>query len=305
MEHASKLLVSVVGPTAVGKTSFAIKVAKRYNTEIISVDSRQFYREMEIGTAKPSREELNEVRHHFINSHAITEDVSAGSFEKLALELLERLFAKYNVVVAVGGSGLYFQALWEGMNEIPQVDPGVRDQLLDDFHKHGLEYLLEELKKTDPTYFSSVDRSNPQRVMRALEVMRGTGKTYSSFREPSVQVERPFQILKIGLKLDRAVLYERIDQRMDAMIDEGLFDEAKGLMKYGEHNALQTVGYREIFQYLDGDYDREEAIRLLKRNSRRYAKRQFTWFNRDSEIHWMTPSQVEEAIQMINQTLSI
>ena len=226
MEQASKLLVSVVGPTAVGKTSFAIKLAKRYNTEIISVDSRQFYREMEIGTAKPSREELNEVRHHFINSHAITEDVSAGSFEKLAVELLKQLFAKYDVVVAVGGSGLYFQALWEGMNEIPRVDPVVRDQLLDDYQKQGMEYLLDELKNTDPTYFSSVDRSNPQRVMRALEVIRGTSKPYSSFREPSVQIERPFQNLKIGLTLDRAVLYERIDQRMDAMIGEGLFEEA-------------------------------------------------------------------------------
>ena len=300
-----KLLVSIVGPTAVGKTSFAIELAKKYKTEILSVDSRQFYREMEVGTAKPSQEELSQAKHHFINSHSIREDVSAGSYEKLALELLEELFGKYNIVVAVGGSGLYFQALWEGMNEIPDVPASVREKLIKDHNKHGLEVLLVELEKSDPEYFAIVDKKNHQRILRALEVIRGTGKSYTSFREQSKQIGRPFKNLKIGLKMDRSVLYKRIDRRMDVMIDNGLFEEASKLITYREHNALQTVGYREIFGNLDGDYDRAEAIRLLKRNSRRYAKRQFTWFNRDSEINWMAPSQLEEAIQLIDGQLGI
>ncbi|MBV6643661.1 MAG: tRNA (adenosine(37)-N6)-dimethylallyltransferase MiaA [Cyclobacteriaceae bacterium] len=305
MERPMKLLVSIVGPTAVGKTSFAIELAKRYRTEIVSVDSRQFYREMEIGTAKPSHDELGQVKHHFINSHSIKEDISAGLFEKLALAKLDELFEKQEIVIAVGGSGLYFQALWVGMNEIPGIDQTVREKLQQEYEKKGLDPLLDELERSDPDYYSRVDKKNPQRIMRALEVIRGTGKAYSSFRDQTDQVKRSFENLKIGLTLDRTVLYERIDRRMDVMIEEGLFDEAKELLKYRVHNALQTVGYREIFQFLDGDYDREEAIRLLKRNSRRYAKRQFTWFNRDSEINWMTPSQIEEAIQLINKQLSI
>lgn len=300
-----KLLVSIIGPTAVGKTTFAIELAKRYRTEIVSVDSRQFYREMEIGTAKPSHDELGQVKHHFINSHSIKEDISAGLFEKLALAKLDELFEKQEIVIAVGGSGLFFQALWEGMNEIPGIDQTVREKLQQEYEKKGLDPLLDELERSDPDYYSRVDKKNPQRIMRALEVIRGTGKAYSSFRDQTDQVKRSFENLKIGLTLDRTVLYERIDSRMDVMIEEGLFDEAKELLKYRAHNALQTVGYREIFQFLDGDYDREEAIRLLKRNSRRYAKRQFTWFNRDSEINWMTPSQIEEAIQLINKKLSI
>lgn len=305
MEHPMKLLVSVVGPTAVGKTSFAIELAKKYKTEILSVDSRQFYREMEVGTAKPSQKELSQAKHHFIDSHSIREDVSAGLYEKLALELLEELFRKHNIVVAVGGSGLYFQALWEGMNEVPGLPASVRESLIKDHNNHGLEVLLLELEKSDPEYYAIVDKKNPQRILRALEVTRGTGRSYTSFREQSKQVVRPFENLKIGLTMDRVVLYERIDRRMDAMIDDGLFEEARELIKYREHNALQTVGYREIFGYLDGDYDKEEAIRLLKRNSRRYAKRQFTWFNRDSEINWMAPSQLEEAIRLIDNKLGI
>lgn len=300
-----KLLVSIVGPTAVGKTSFAIELAKKYGTEIVSVDSRQFYREMEIGTAKPSQDELNLVKHHFINSHSIKEEISAGLFEKLALAKLDELFEQQDIVVAVGGSGLYFKALWEGMNEIPGIEPNVRENLRQEYERGGLDPLLGELEKSDPAYFSSVDKNNPQRVMRAIEVIRGTGKTYSSFRGQSISEERTFQNLKIGLTLDRATLYDRIDKRMDVMIGEGLFEEAQELIKYREHNALQTVGYREIFNYLDGDYDKEEAIRLLKRNSRRYAKRQFTWFNRDSDINWMAPSHLEIAIQLIKQKLSI
>ncbi len=305
MERSLKLLVSVVGPTAVGKTSFAIKLARQFGAEIISIDSRQFYREMEIGTAKPSDEELSQVKHHFINSHSIHEDVSAGLFENLALEVLEELFEKSTVVVAVGGSGLYFKALWEGMNEIPEVPSSIRDGLINDYNKNGLGYLLQELEKSDPDYYKSVDKKNTQRVIRALEVVRGTGKKYSSFRKTASNADRSFQNLKIGLTMDRTELYDRIDKRMDVMIEAGLFDEARELYSYRKHNALQTVGYREIFHYLDGDYDREEAIRLLKRNSRRYAKRQFTWFNRDKEINWMAPSQIEEAIRLINQNLGI
>lgn len=298
MNVSKNILVSVVGPTAVGKTSFAIELAKYLRTEIISADSRQFYREMEIGTAKPDQNELAEVCHHFIHSHSIAEYYSVGRFERDALNKLTTLFAKHHEVVAVGGSGLFFKALWEGMDEMPEVDLDLRDRLNKEFNEKGLGTLLEELQEKDPEYYHQVDQNNHQRVIRSLEVIRTTGKPFSSFRKGSKQ-ERDFINVKIGLEMGREQLYERINKRMDVMIESGLFEEAERLVPFRQHNALQTVGYSEIFGYFDGLYDRDEAIRLLKRNSRRYAKRQITWFRKDPEVVWMDPLALEKAKALI------
>ncbi len=286
MSHEKPRLISVVGPTAVGKTALAIELAELLRTEIVSADSRQFYCEMTIGTAKPTDAELLRARHHFINSHSISEFYSAGDFERDALLLLENLFQSQQNAVAVGGSGLYLKALWEGFDDIPEVDEKYREQLNHEFLEGGLEPLLLELYESDPTFHSQVDKHNHQRVIRALEIIRGTGKPFSDFRKSSTKQGRRFENLKIGLQMDREKLNERINVRMDHMIQNGLFAEAEKLMSRRNQNALQTVGYKEIFGYLDGDYDKEEAIRLLKRNSRRYAKRQMTWFKADPEIKW-------------------
>jgi len=304
MRSKKNVLVSVVGPTAVGKTALAIDLAKNYQTEIISADSRQFYREMKIGTAKPDESELAAAPHHFINSHSIDEYYSVGMFEKDALQLLERLFTEHKVVIAVGGSGLFFKALWEGLDEMPEVVPGIREELNGIFQTEGLQPLLDELKNRDPEYYDQVDRQNHQRVIRALEVIRSSGKSFTSFRKGHVAVQRDFTNIKIGLNMDREILFDRINRRMDIMIDQGLFEEAESLIQYKDHNALQTVGYSEIFSYLEGEYDREEAIRLLKRNSRRYAKRQLTWFRKDPEIKWYEPNQIDEMIRLIDEQLN-
>ena len=298
-----KILVSVVGPTAIGKTKFAIELAKKYNTEIISADSRKFYREMEIGTAKPDQEEIAAAPHHFINSHSIKEYYNVGQFEQDVLQLLDKLYQKHDVVVMVGGSGLFFKAVWEGFDEMPEVDLSLRDDLNKEFTENGLDPLLEELQENDPKYYEQVDPHNHQRVISALEVIRSTGKPFSEFRKGHQSKVRSFENIKIGLEMDREHLFDRINQRMDLMIDQGLFEEAESLKAYKEHNALQTVGYSEIFGFMDGAYDREEAIRLLKRNSRRYAKRQMTWFKKDEEIYWMQPNDLEKAIQLISKSL--
>jgi len=268
MQSKKKILISVVGPTAVGKTEVAIQLAQHFNTEIISADSRQFYRELEIGTAKPSKNELAAAKHHFVNNLSVNEDFTVGMFEREAILLLKNLFEKHSVVVMVGGSGLFFKAVWEGLDEMPTVKEGVRDSLNDQFRREGLDSLLAELKNLDPEYFELVDKKNHQRVIRALEVIRSSGKPFSSHRLGN-KVHRNFQNIKIGLNTDRSILFERINKRMDAMIEKGLFEEAESLYHYKEHNALQTVGYSEIIKHLDGAYDKEEAIRLLKRNSRR------------------------------------
>ncbi len=301
---ASKpLLVSVVGPTAVGKTSLAIELAHVFNTEIISADSRQFYQEMEIGTAKPTAEELSAIKHHFINSHSISEFYSAGEFGRDAKVVLESIFQQKEIVIAVGGSSLYLKALWEGFDEIPGVDPIFREQLNEEFQKTGLEILLEELKDSDPEYFEIVDQKNGQRVIRALEVIRGTGMKFSSFRQSTMN-DNFYKNLKIGLNMNRELLFERINKRMDIMIENGLFEEVEKLISFRDHNALQTVGYSEVFDFMDGKYDRDEAVRLLKRNSRRYAKRQMTWFRRYEDINWFESDQKEEIIEMVSKTLA-
>ena len=294
------LLVSVVGPTAVGKTQLAVKIAVEFNTEIISADSRQFYRELTIGTAKPKSEQLTASKHHFIDSHSIRETYSAGQFGRDATALLNSLFKKFSIVVAVGGSGLYLKSLWEGFDEIPQVPFHIRQELARDFKKGGLNKLLQELWLSDREYYEAVDKNNGQRIIRALEVIRGTSRPFSSFRK-SISKDKPYRQLTIGISMDRKSLFERIDRRMDTMIDSGLFEEARSLYRYREHNALQTVGYSEIFDHMNGSYDKEETIRLLKRNSRRYARRQITWFRTHKDIHWFEHDQHREVIDLIKK----
>ena len=296
------LVVVIVGPTAVGKTALSIRLAQELNTEIISADSRQIYREMEIGTAKPANEELNLVTHHLINSHSITETYNAGQFSEDAGRIIENLLKK-DAVIMVGGSGLYIKAFCDGLDEMPEVPGEVREKLNQEYAQNGLYGLLKELSNDDPEYFDQVDRNNPQRVIRALEVIRSTGNPYSQFRKPTNKPQRLFNILKIGLEMEREKVYQRIDLRMDQMIDQGLFEEAASLFDQRNLNALQTVGYQEIFDFMDGKHDREEAIRLLKRNSRRYAKRQMTWFKKDQEIRWFEPSEYKEILDFISNKL--
>ncbi len=295
-------MILVVGPTAVGKTDLCLNLAKKFKTEIISCDSRQFYREMNLGTAKPSTEELSEVPHHLINSLSIEEAYDVRKFEQDVLTLLEQLFSTHRVVIMTGGSGLFADAVVKGLDDIPEVDPDIRPKIIWEFEEKGLEWLQNEVEQADPEYFSQVDRLNPQRLMRALEVCRGTGLKFSSFRVKK-KTDRPFKTIKIGLNRDREDLYRRIDLRMDEMIEKGLFEEAEALFDKRHLNALQTVGYSEIFGYLEGQYDREETVRLLKRNSRRYAKRQLTWFKKDPDIQWFHPDQSAEIFSWIQDQM--
>ncbi|PJJ60903.1 tRNA (adenosine(37)-N6)-dimethylallyltransferase MiaA [Hymenobacter chitinivorans] len=289
--HPTLLVIS--GPTAVGKTALCVELARHYHTDIISADSRQFFRELSIGTAKPTAAEMQGVTHHFIDSHSITEDYNAGRFEADCLALLDELFQKHKVVILTGGSGLYLQAVTEGLDEMPRADLAVRAALQQELAEHGLEPLVAELQRLDPVTYARIDRQNHQRVVRALEVTRSTGQPFSSFHTPKVTKERPFQTVKIALNRDREELYQRIDQRVDQMLAQGLLAEATALLPYRHHNALQTVGYQEIFGYLDGLYDWPEAVRLLKRNTRHYAKRQLTWLRRDPQYQWLHPEAVK------------
>lgn len=295
----TKTLIVIVGPTGSGKTDLSIRVAEHYACPIISTDSRQFYRGIPIGTAQPDNEQLERVEHHFIASHELTDDFNCGAYEVAALKRLEELFYKHDTVVAVGGSGLYVKALCEGMDDLPEVEPALRQQLSDRLKREGLEALAEQLRELDPTFYEVVDRKNPARVLRALEVCIVTGKPYSALRT-GVKRERPFNIVKIGVTMERAVLYERIDRRVDIMVEAGLEQEARAVYPLRHLNSLQTVGYREMFDYFDGSISRDEAIELIKRNSRRYAKRQLTWFGRDGEIEWFLPSETEKIVEYID-----
>lgn len=296
-------LVVIAGPTAVGKTELCVKLAQELKSDIISADSRQFFTELSIGTAKPSLKEMKGVKHHFIDFISVDQEFSAGKFESATLELLPQLFKNNPLVIMTGGSGLYIQAVCQGMNEIPDVNLEFREELYQELKIHGLQPLLEELKVKDLEYFNTVDQSNTQRIIRALEVCRGTGKPYSIFRTDQ-RVDRDFTTIKIGLDRDREELFQRINLRMDHMIDEGLFEEAKMFEDKKYLNALKTVGYKEVFGYLEGEYDRDEAIRLLKRNSRRYAKRQLTWFKKDPEFKWFHPDDSDEIIAYIKKSVS-
>jgi tRNA dimethylallyltransferase len=281
-----KKLIVIVGPTAVGKTAVAMELAERLKTEIISADSRQIFKEMEIGTAKPSAEELARVRHHFINIKSIEEEYNAGQFGRDAMEVIEKLFGAHDQLILCGGSGLYVKALLEGFDEMPEIPAGVRVEIVAQYEKNGLAWLQGEVEKVDPEYFTQVDVQNPHRLIRALELNRASGQRVGALRKKNKK-ELPFEVFKIGLELPREELFQRIDERMDRMIAQGLFVEAEKFYPRKQLNALQTVGYQEIFGFMDGEYDREEAIRLLKRNSRRYAKRQLTWFKKDKEVEWL------------------
>lgn len=293
-------LVVVVGPTAVGKTAVAIELAKGLQTEIVSADSRQIFREMSIGTAKPSPEEMSQVKHHFIDSHSIKEDYDAATYGEEALAVIKKIFEDHRFAILCGGSGLYVKAVCEGFDDIPEVPEEIRNELISGFEKLGIGWLQDKLRELDPEHMMTIDINNPHRMIRALEVKIATGRSIAEFRK-NTRLDHDFNILRIGLELPREILYERIDTRMDQMIAHGLFDEAKALYPFREKNALQTVGYQEVFDFMDGQYDYDEAVRLLKRNSRRYAKRQMTWFKRDAETVWFHPEQIAEMLTLINQ----
>ncbi len=292
--NSPKTLVVIVGPTAVGKTALAIALAKHFQTEIISADSRQFYKELELGTAKPNALELSSVPHHLINSHSIADVVDAGEFERLALQILDKIFKKHDLAIAVGGSGLYIQALCEGLDAVDVRDDVLREEL----NALTLDELQMMLKELDPEYFEEVDVQNPQRLMRAIEIVRITGKKYSEIRT-GARKSRAFNCIKIGLNDEREILYDRINRRVDDMIANGLEGEAKLLIPYKNTYALQTVGYSEWFDYFDGKITKEQCIDLIKRNSRRYAKRQLTWFRRDKEVNWFGVDQLNEILMFI------
>jgi len=293
----TKKLIVIVGPTAVGKTDVAISVAVHFGAQIVSADSRQIFRELTIGTAKPTTLQLSLVQHHLIGSHSIHEVYDAARFGVEALSIINGLFEKNNVVVLCGGSGLYIKAVCEGFDDIPEVPSEIRESLIQDFEKFGIEKLQEQMRNLDPVHYASIDQQNPHRLIRALEVVMATGQSIASFQSKK-RLEHPFAIRKIGLELPREVLNRRIDERVDKMIEEGLFREAEELYPSREYQALQTVGYQEVFDFMEGRYDRAEAIRLIKRNTRRYAKRQLTWFKRDGEIFWLNPANIEEIIAL-------
>lgn len=298
----NKTLVVVVGPTAVGKTATAIFLAQHFRTDILSADSRQFYKEMSIGTAKPDADELAAAPHHFINSHSIEEDYSAGDFERDALTLLHTLFEKQDVVIMVGGSGLFVRAVCEGLDDLPKAPDGVRDRLNKEFEEKGLAPLKARLQEIDPTYYAVADMDNPQRVIRALEVFEATGKPMSFYQKKDVN-KRSFNIVTVGLNMDRDKLYDRINLRVDNMVESGLIEEVKSLASYRHKPALLTVGYSEIFDYMEGNLSLQEAIDKVKQNSRRYAKRQITWFKKYGNTTWFEPHQQQEILDFIHQRI--
>ena len=299
MTMNTKRLIVVVGATASGKTDLSISLARNYNAPIISTDSRQVFKGLPIGTAYPSQEQLQAVEHHFIGERELTENFNCGEYEKQALERLETLFVKHDTVVAVGGSGLYIRALCEGMDDLPEADETLRTELAERLKSEGLESLLVQLKELDPEFYEVVDRQNPARVTRALEVCLTSGCKYSQLRK-SERKARDFQIVKIGITMPREELYDRINRRVDIMINAGLETEARAVLPYRDCNSLRTVGYSEMFDYFDGKITFDEAVELIKRNSRRYAKRQTTWFGRDNDIVWFNRGEEEQIIKYID-----
>ena len=291
----TKRLIVIVGPTGSGKTDLSIGVAEHFGAPIISTDSRQFYRGMAIGTAQPSREQMARVEHHLVDCLDVSEDFNCGAYERVALERLAELFEKHDTVVAVGGSGLYIKALCEGMDDLPDAEPALREKLLKRLETEGLGSLVEQLRELDEVYYNEVDRYNPQRVLRAVEVCLTTGEPYSSLRKGGAK-KRDFEIVKVGVDYPREELYDRINRRVDMMMADGLEAEARAMLPHRHLNALQTVGFSELFDYFDGAITKEEAVELIKRNSRRYAKRQMTWFRRDKEIQWFTKPKVDEVV---------
>ena len=293
-----KTLIVILGPTAVGKTRVAIEIARTFHTEIISSDSRQFYRELKIGVAPPSEQELAKVTHHFIGHLSVSDYYNVSMFEDDVLEKLKELFTAHDHVVMAGGSGLYIDAVCNGIDELPDVDETLRENLKTAYRAHGIEYLKEKLRDLDPEYYDIVDLLNPNRLLRAIEVCVRTGKTYTSLRKNKPE-KRDFNIIKTGLNTGRDELFDNINVRVDRMIGDGLVEEARGLLPFREANALNTVGYKELFNYFDGEMDLGEAIVKIKTNTRRYAKRQLTWFKKDDEITWFHPDETQRIIDFL------
>jgi len=297
-----KFLVTIVGPTAVGKTRTSIKVASHFSTQVISADARQFYKELNIGTAKPTAGELNAVPHHFIGHLSIHQSYSAGDFEKDALTLIEKLFREHDIIVMTGGSGLFMRAVINGLDRFPDVDIEIRKGLKQLYEEKGINALQEIIRQKDPVYYSTADINNPRRLMRAVEVCLSSGIPYSSLRTNRIQ-QRNFIPVKIGLHLDREILYERIEARVDSMMEAGLLDEVKALFQYRHLTAMQTLGYRELIDHLLGEISLHEAVKLIKQHTRNYAKRQMTWFRKDKDITWFDHGQDGEIIKFIKKTI--
>lgn len=292
-KSSDKSLICICGPTAVGKTSVAIQLAQKLETEVLSFDSRQFYKEIPIGTAAPSSEEQAGVPHHFIGDRSILQEFNAGAYAEAALLKIKELHQVHDTLVLVGGSGLYLKALLEGFDAMPEIPEGMRQELEKELFRNGIEKLQAELKETDPQYYEEVDIRNPQRLIRALEVIRSSGRTYSSFRK-SEKRQLDFSYRKIALHMERELLYDRINRRVDLMLEQGLLEEAEVLKEHQSLNALQTVGYRELWPYFAGDCDLNFALDEIRKNSRRYAKRQMTWFRREADMEWMAPTDWEK-----------
>ena len=298
----NKTVIIISGPTAVGKTAVAIRLAKYFETEIISADSRQCFKELSIGVARPSAQELKEVPHHFIASHSVREELTAATFEQFALQKINELFLVNDIVVMVGGTGLYIKAFCEGLDLIPEIDPAIRQEIVRSYEASGINWLQEQLEKKDPLFSQAGEMQNPQRMMRALEVVESTGQSILSFRKGE-KVKRDFNIIKIGLELPKAELHSSIHMRVDNMMEAGLLEEVKRLVHFRNLNALQTVGYAEIFEYIDNNISLEKTIEQIKTHTRQYAKRQLTWFKKDKEFTWFHPSQVEKLKGIITDAL--
>ncbi|HEU5147869.1 MAG TPA: tRNA (adenosine(37)-N6)-dimethylallyltransferase MiaA [Chryseosolibacter sp.] len=297
-----KKLVVVAGPTAVGKTTVAIRLAREFGTAVISADSRQIFREMTIGTAKPTPEERQDIPHYFVDSRSVAEDYDAATYAEEALAVIDDLFRRHDALILCGGSGLYIRGVCDGFDDIPEVPGEVRTELMEQYEQHGLTWLQERMRQVDPEALKMMDEKNPHRLIRALEVKLYTGESIVSFRT-NKKHERNFEAIKIGLTLPREELYARIDARMDDMIANGLFDEARALYPLRHQNALQTVGYQEIFDFMENKYDYDECVRLLKRNSRRYAKRQLTWFKKDTGFTWFTPYEMDSILHYLKSKI--
>jgi len=294
-------LIVVLGPTASGKTELGVKLAEKLNTEIISADSRQIYKELKIGSAPPDADQLNRIKHHFVGHKSIHDYFNASMFEMDVLSILPGLFEKYDEALLVGGSGMYIDAVCSGIDDIPTVDPLIRQKLQEQYQNEGIESLRIQLKMLDPKYYDMVDLRNPNRILKGLEISIMTSKPYSSFLTRKKK-SRDFSILKIGINLNRDELYVRINKRVDQMMDQGLLEEARNLYPLKELNALNTVGYKELFSYFDGSISLVEAVELIKRNTRRFAKRQVTWFQRDSEITWFNPKKENEILEFVKNS---
>jgi tRNA dimethylallyltransferase len=296
-------LIVVLGPTGVGKSAISIQLAKHYQTEIISADSRQLFHELTIGTAVPSAGDLNSVPHHFIRTKSIHDYYNVSEYETEAIHLISQLFRSKNPLILTGGSMLYVDTICKGIDDIPTVDPVIRDEVISWYNENGIEALRQRLLELDPEYYNQVDLNNPKRLLHAVEICLMSGKSFTSFRKNTIK-ERPFRILKIGINQHRKILYERINDRVLKMMEDGLLEEAKTVYPYRNLNSLNTVGYKELFTYLDGDCSLDEAVDLIQRNTRKYARKQLTWFRRDQDINWFEPDQISEIISYTDQMLN-